>query len=197
MQYPPALVLAKNYSPVSIFPKLSILSGKDVIQKYMDDKCQVLEFYDRPVLSKGEPIEVPGKGMLFWPSVIVDTQQKIKSSVRLSLSVLYFRERGKCFWCKTPTPQNQGTKDHVVPQCMGGEDTFENLVFSCFECNNEKADSPPIGKWKPDRVVRKPTFQEILEIRKEHEIYIHDESWIQYLPGFLNYRLIGDGTDGA
>lgn len=192
MQYPPALVVSRNWSPVSIFPKLSITNGKDAIQKYMEGKCEVLEFYDRPVLSKGEPIEYGPKGILFWPSVIVDPQKKIKNSIRLSLSVLYFREHGRCYWCNEPTHQSKGTKDHVMPQCQGGEDTFENVVFSCFECNNVKGDSLPVGKWKPHRPIRKPTYSEMLEMRKKHEINVYDETWLKFLPGFVNYRVYGE-----
>jgi hypothetical protein len=187
--YPPALVLAKNYAPVSVFPKLSTASGKDALRKYLDNKCEVLNFYDRPVLSKGEPIEYPGKGMLFWPSVIVDYEKPIKNSIRLSLSVLYYRENCRCFWCKKEFPLKLGTKDHVYPESKGGQDTFENLVFACNPCNTDKADALPEGKWKPTHLPKKPTYQEILEKRRDHDLDISDESWIQYLPGFVNFRV--------
>ena len=190
MNYPPCLVLAKNYSPVQIFPKLSLINGEEAVRKYMNDKCSVLEFYDRPVLGTNGPIEYGSKGILFWPSVIVDHEQKIRDSIRLSLSVLYFREDCKCFWCQKPMSISKGTKDHVYPTSRGGTNTFDNVVFSCNPCNNEKGDSLPEGKWKPRYKPKKPTYGEVIEMRKKHEIQIFHEEWKKYLPNFANYSLI-------
>ena len=187
---PKAMVLAKNYSPASIIPKLSVISGQEAISKYISGKCDVIEFYDRPVLSKGKPIELPEVGILFWPSVIVDYDAKIRSSVALTKNSLYYRERGKCFYCDQPFPISEGTRDHVLPRSKGGDSSFENLVFCCYACNKEKDNQMPVGKWKPRYKPYRPTHHEIFENRKNHEIAIHDESWAKFLPGFANLRLI-------
>lgn len=187
---PKALVLAKNYSPASVIPKLSIVSGQEAISKYISKKCDVIEFYDRPVLSKGEPIELQDIGMLFWPSVIVDYDAKIRSSVSLTKSSLYYRERGKCFYCDNPFSLHEGTRDHVLPRSKGGDSSFENLVFCCYSCNKEKDNELPVGKWKPKYAPYRPTHHQIFDARKDHEIVIHDENWIKFLPGFANFRLI-------
>lgn len=190
---PKVLVLAKNYAPVSIFPKLSIIDGEEAINKYMANKCEVIEFYDRPVLSRNKPIEIQGKGMLFWPSVIVDYKQKIRESVRLTTTVLYYREQGKCFWCDQPIPSiGEATKDHLIPISKGGQNSFENVVCSCKPCNGDKADQMPVGKWKPKHAVKKPTYHELLDMRRKSDIIIYDKSWVDYLPGFGSYKLVGE-----
>lgn len=191
MFFPKTLVLAKNYSPISIFPKLSVIDGEEAINKYMNGKCEVIHFYDRPVLSKNVPIELPNLGMLFWPSVIVDFKQKIRDSVRLSISTLYYREGGRCFWCDQPIDQSEATKDHLIPVSKGGENTFENLVCACKSCNTDKADLMPTGKWKPKRSVRRPTYHEIIELRRNSEIIIHDQAWADFLPNFSHHKLYG------
>jgi 5-methylcytosine-specific restriction endonuclease McrA len=32
------------------------------------------------------------------------------------------------------------TRDHIIPECKGGKNTWENLVTACSTCNNKKAD---------------------------------------------------------
>jgi hypothetical protein len=176
---PVALVLAKNFAPASIFPRLSTISGQEAIKKYIDGKIQILEIYERPVLSKHEPIEIDGK-ILFWPSVIVDDKIKIRRAIRPSIEVLYLRENKKCFWCDTPIKLDDATKDHVVPQSKGGKNEFENLVCSCRKCNGLKGDSMPTGKWSTrNKLIKKPSFESLAEEKFKIPTKIPAESWIQ------------------
>ena len=49
----------------------------------------------------------------------------------------------RCAYCHT-TEVNTGqpmTIDHIIPQVLGGETTFENLCFSCRRCNEFKGSS--------------------------------------------------------
>lgn len=189
---PKCLVLGKNYSPISVFPKLSLISGEEAIRKYLDQKAEVLYFHDRPVLSRNKPILLQ-QGVLRWPSIIVDYKQKIRDTVRLTRSILYIREDQKCFWCDEPIASvGEATKDHIIPKSKGGMDTFENLVCACRDCNTEKADQMPVGKWAlKGRSPRKPTYYELLEKRKNTEIVIFDERWIEFLPNFASYKNLG------
>lgn len=41
-----------------------------------------------------------------------------------------------------PMPPWWPTKDHKLPKAAGGHDALENLLLSCFTCNNQKADTP-------------------------------------------------------
>jgi hypothetical protein len=56
---------------------------------------------------------------------------------------LYERDGGKCAYCGQPVPPDEATRDHVVPRCRGGQDTWENLVLACRRCNHVKADRTP------------------------------------------------------
>jgi 5-methylcytosine-specific restriction endonuclease McrA len=66
---------------------------------------------------------------------------------------IYYREKGRCFWCKTPVyvpwkdqdkihngvlQPNHGTKDHLLPKSKGGTTEMHNVVLSCMKCNNSK-----------------------------------------------------------
>ncbi len=180
------LILGRNYMPIGVFPNLFTEPVEDTIKKYLEGKIHVLEVYDDPVLFKGQPIEHEEKGILFWPSVVVDPQKKMKDAIRLSRSVLFYREHGKCFWCHTElVSPTHVTKDHVIPTSRGGKNDFENVVASCKKCNAEKADHLPVGRWALNgRVVRNPTFFELLNERRKFPIYVEDKTWEKYLPNW-------------
>lgn len=66
---------------------------------------------------------------------------------------LYELQGGCCFYCnvkmraypwRATTPQQlRGyTRDHVVPQALGGN-VHHNIVLACRDCNNEKGDRKP------------------------------------------------------
>jgi 5-methylcytosine-specific restriction endonuclease McrA len=66
----------------------------------------------------------------------------------------------------------------VIPKSRGGEDTWENLVCACVECNNKKGDRTPEEAGM--RLLRKP--------RKPNPIFFIrnfvgeiDEKWKPYL----------------
>lgn len=56
-----------------------------------------------------------------------------------------------CYYCKVrirltyrvagvPAAEDEATLDHLIPLSRGGEDKKDNLVWSCYRCNYEKAD---------------------------------------------------------
>lgn len=49
------------------------------------------------------------------------------------------RDGHRCGYCGRPAT----TVDHIPPRSRGGEDTWENLVACCLDCNNAKGDRTP------------------------------------------------------
>lgn len=49
------------------------------------------------------------------------------------------RDGRLCAYCG----RHGGTVDHVVPQCQGGANTWENLVTACSACNSRKRGRTP------------------------------------------------------
>lgn len=49
------------------------------------------------------------------------------------------RDGHRCGYCGRPAT----TVDHIHPRSRGGEDTWENLVACCLDCNNAKGDRTP------------------------------------------------------
>ena len=51
---------------------------------------------------------------------------------------LYARDQGCCVYCGQKVSLASFTLDHVHPQSLGGETSWENVVTSCMGCNNRK-----------------------------------------------------------
>lgn len=60
--------------------------------------------------------------------------------ILLSRENVFKRDNGICAYCG-------GTKhltvDHIIPKSRGGANSWENLITSCFSCNNRKDNRTP------------------------------------------------------
>lgn len=54
------------------------------------------------------------------------------------------RDGASCIWCSRPLTVEGGeaTLDHLVPDCRHGSSHLDNLVLSCFSCNNRRGRMP-------------------------------------------------------
>ncbi|NNG34534.1 HNH endonuclease [Nakamurella aerolata] len=57
-----------------------------------------------------------------------------------SYAQVRLRDRRTCAYCG----EHGDTVDHIVPQSRGGQNTWDNLITACRECNNRKADRTPL-----------------------------------------------------
>lgn len=60
-----------------------------------------------------------------------------KKRIRFSI---FYRDKGKCFWCDEPLTKKTFTVDHIIPRSKGGLYVQENLVTCCQGCNNQRGD---------------------------------------------------------
>lgn len=51
------------------------------------------------------------------------------------------RAHYKCHYCGQQLHRDNFTLDHVVPRAKGGTSAVYNLVASCYDCNQMKADA--------------------------------------------------------
>lgn len=69
-------------------------------------------------------------------------------AARNQLWLLFEREREHCFWCgrqvqmKVKAVADAASRDHIIPRSEGGSDDLNNLVLSCFRCNQERGNMP-------------------------------------------------------
>lgn len=120
------LVLNAGYEP------LAVVSFRRALMLVLNDKASVIKTdSENPIHTVSATYD--------RPSVIVLRRYVRVPYVRripVSRRGILRRDRFRCAYCSQPAT----TIDHVVPRSRGGEDTWENLVASCFKCNNVKGD---------------------------------------------------------
>lgn len=155
----------QNYEP------LSICTVKRAVIMMFLDKAELIETLDGYKL-RSQRMEIA------VPSVIrLDYYVKVPAKrVMLTRKNIIKRDGGRCQYCGQK--KNQMTVDHVIPKRYMGEDSWENLVCACQECNNRK------GHQLPEQVgfhlIRRPR-------RPSHITFIqqfvgaHNNRWKPYL----------------
>lgn len=170
------LVLNADFMPLSIFPLYTI--------PVEDAACRVLNGSAVELLRYERKIKTPSRDDLYWSSVIANKNYFAHNrEVKFKRETLFYRDHGTCMYCEEPITIRTLTYDHVVPRSKGGRHGWENVVSSCPRCNALKADHMPKGRWTPKKPPRKPSFFELLEIRKNFPIVVDDERWIEYIGG--------------
>jgi 5-methylcytosine-specific restriction endonuclease McrA len=85
------------------------------------------------------------RGQIRVPTVIVAVNYAKVPKKRPKLCARAVRERdgNRCQYTGRLLRPDEGSLDHVVPRSRGGEDAWENLVWSAKEVNQKKADRLP------------------------------------------------------
>ncbi len=153
---------------------MSVCNVKKAIILLFLGKAELIEAYD------GKRIRSVSMTMPFPSIVRLSVYIHIPyKKIILSRKNILRRDGHRCQYCgKSGTGL---TVDHIIPRSRMGEDSWENLVTACVECNNRKGDrSPEEAQMK---LLRRP-------IKPNHVTFIRhfvgriDERWKPYL--FMN-----------
>jgi 5-methylcytosine-specific restriction endonuclease McrA len=155
----PVLVLNRYFEPVQVTNvkrAFVLLYGGTALA--LDEGGDAYDFElwrDLPVRESDDAVPIVG-GNLRVPRVVhlhrYDRMPRV--TVRLTRRNLMFRDAHQCQYCGKRPPLRDLNIDHVLPRSRGGEDSWENLVTACRQCNLRKG-------WKtPEeanmRLARKP-----------------------------------------
>jgi 5-methylcytosine-specific restriction endonuclease McrA len=96
------------------------------------------------VMEKTSTVTI-NRGKFLVPSVIrlLEYRRVPRRTRTLSRKGILARDQHTCQYCMDPQPATRLTLDHIIPRSRGGANAWENLVASCFACNNLKADRTP------------------------------------------------------
>jgi len=158
------LVLNQNYEP------LTVCSAKKAIVLLYLGKVEIIE--RRPEMVRSVYTALP------LPSVIRlgRLAHVPRKRILLNRANILKRDNYQCQYCGTTKPPF--TIDHVIPRDRGGEDSWENLVCACVECNTRKRNrTPQEAGMKLLRVPRKPGYLFFIQNFGN----IPDERWKPYL----------------
>lgn len=169
------LVLNKNYMPVNLIP-LETIPVKDAITRVFNGTCHVASEYDLFIRTANKDTKIR------WPSVIVRNDKKIaKPRIAMTDDNLYYRDHGICQYCEKKLEIREITYEHVIPKSLGGETSWENIVIACTKCNNAKDNHMPVGEFAPKQKPFKPTYKQLVSVRRKFPITVDSNDWIPYL----------------
>lgn len=87
-------------------------------------------------------IKAAGDKRVVAPDVVACTRyDKIHiRSLYLGKRSIHIRDGFTCQYCKKQKRPKELSIDHVFPRSRGGENSWENCVTACIDCNQRKAD---------------------------------------------------------
>ena len=91
--------------------------------------------------------------------------QKRKSISLKNRFRVFKRDDFKCQYCGKGLPEVILEVDHITPVSKGGDNTMNNLITSCFDCNRGKSDE--LLTIKPKNI--QDTIIEEIELKKERQ----------------------------
>ena len=165
------LILNADSSPLSLLPLTTIPWYNAIKAMYIGTVAVIEEYEDWDVHSPSTTIRVPS---------VIMTKRYLSSKRKISFSKdhIFLRDRYTCQYCHRVFPSNLLTMDHVVPNSHGGKKIWTNIVAACGPCNHEKGNNSRIV---PNVLPKKPTYYELVNIRKEYPLSIPCPSWANYL----------------
>jgi 5-methylcytosine-specific restriction endonuclease McrA len=100
-------------------------------------KVEVLEEYDEPIVGPSLVLRTPAVVRLRKGSA------PVRHRVRFSRINVFTRDGFRCQYCGAKKAASDLNYDHVVPRVRGGKTAWENIVSSCYACNDKKGGKTP------------------------------------------------------
>ncbi len=149
-----------------------------IVLAYLE-KVEVIETWDAEVRSPSLSLMTPAVVRLKKGSVAT------KQSIRFSRVNVFTRDRFRCQYCGAHKAVKQLNYDHVIPRVQGGKTVWENIVTSCYACNDRKGSrTPEQAGMRLQKQPKKPTSLPVVP-----PIRIDDgdlpELWQPYCDGFM------------
>lgn len=152
----------------------AVVSWEEAICLVYQDKATTLEEYDETVSSPSVAYFIPAVLQLR------EAVKPFKKGVKFSRINVFTRDGFRCQYCGGRFMMRQLNYDHVIPRKQGGTTSWENIVTSCYPCNDRK------GARTPDQagmtLLRRPARPNSLPL---HPVFISavavPEAWKPYL----------------
>jgi 5-methylcytosine-specific restriction endonuclease McrA len=166
------LVLDQSYQPINI------IHWTEAVRLLFLEKAEIVENADVfPVRSAKSCFNLASIIRVFQ-----NVAHKKKKNIPFSRYNIFLRDNWTCQYCGKVKKTNQLNWDHVFPKSRGGKTNWENIVSSCYPCNEKKRDrTPEEAKMKLLRKPVKPKATPQATIRLTTSIQNVPESWKVYL----------------
>jgi len=152
----------------------AILNWEEAICLVYQDKAIALEEYEETVCSPSTAYFIPAVLQLKEPV------RGYKKGIKFSRINVFTRDGFRCQYCGGRFTMRQLNYDHVLPRRQGGKTLWENIVTSCYPCNDRKGGRTP--EQAGMKLLRKPAKPHSLPL---HPVFIDagkiPEAWGPYL----------------
>lgn len=152
----------------------AVLNWNEAVTLVYQEKVDVLEEYDETVSSPSTTYFVPAVMRLR------KTVASVKKGVKFSRVNVFTRDGFRCQYCGEKKNMKELNYDHVIPRRQGGPTVWENIVTSCYPCNDRKGGRTP--EQAKMFLLRKPAKPHALPL---HSVYLDTsripEAWKPYL----------------
>lgn len=163
------LVLDPAYRPHKVVP------WQRAVTLLFAGRVEVVEEYDAEIRSVSVVLRVPAVVRL------VGKLRKSKVAIRFSRQNILTRDKFTCQYCGQKKPQSKLNYDHVIPRSHGGKTNWENVVASCYPCNDRKANrTPQQAGMRLLTAPKKPDFLPLHVLRFAPGVSLPDK-WASYV----------------
>ena len=170
----PALVLNADFRPLSYYP-LSLCSWQDAVKSVFLNRVSVIERYEQSVNSPTISFKLPS--VIALKDYVMP--QRKPAFTRFNV---FLRDNFTCQYCSKKFPANDLTFDHLVPRCLYGKTTWQNVVSACTTCNLKKGRK--LLQNTDMKLLKKPIQPNSIQLQNNGRNfppnYLHD-SWRDYL----------------
>jgi 5-methylcytosine-specific restriction endonuclease McrA len=114
-----------------------VISWERAVVLVVLGKVDVLQEYEEAIRAPSLELRTPAVVRL------KKAGRATKQSVRFSRVNVYTRDGFRCQYCGVKKDMRELNYDHVVPRLRGGKTVWENIVTSCYACNDRKGSRTP------------------------------------------------------
>ena len=125
-----ALVLNADFRPLSYYP-LSLCSWQDAVKSVFLDRVTVIESYEQKVHSPSITFKLPSV-------VALKDYVMLQRKPAFTRFNVFLRDNFTCQYCHERFQTNELTFDHLIPRCLNGKTSWDNVVSACMTCNLKK-----------------------------------------------------------
>jgi 5-methylcytosine-specific restriction endonuclease McrA len=151
-----------------------IISWERAVVLVVLGKVDVLEEYDEEIRSRSFALRTPAVVRL------KKAGRTMKHVVRFSRINVYTRDGFRCQYCGEKKAMRDLNYDHVLPRVKGGQTVWENIVTSCYACNDRKGSRTPEEAGM--RLRKKPSRPTSLPVTPAFRVDLSEmpEPWLPY-----------------
>ena len=170
----PALVLNADFQPLSYYP-LSLCSWQNAIKSVFLKRVSIIESYNQEVHSPTKTFKLPS--VVALKNFVMP--QRRPAFTRFNV---FLRDNFTCQYCYHKFSANVLTFDHLIPRCLNGKTTWNNVVSACTSCNLKKGRR--LLKYSNIKLKKMPSRPSSIQLQNNGRNFppnfLH-ESWRDYL----------------